>query len=70
MGITARRLMELGLIDNIISEPLGGAHRFPEEMAANLKKTLVEQLRVLESEPQDKRMQARFDKLMSYGIHE
>ena len=70
MGITARRLKELGLIDNIISEPLGGAHRYPKEMAATLKQTLLEQLKVLESESQEKRMQARFDKLMSYGIHE
>ncbi len=70
MGITARRLKELGLIDNIISEPLGGAHRFPDQMAATLKDTLVSQLNELDQQSQDERMNARFDKLMSYGIHE
>ena len=70
MGITARRLKELGLIDNIISEPLGGAHRFPDQMATTLKDTLVSQLNELDQQSQDERMNARFDKLMSYGIHE
>ncbi len=70
MGITARRLKELGLIDNIIDEPLGGAHRFPKEMADTLKDTLLTQLSELNNETLDSRMQARFDKLMSYGIHE
>lgn len=70
MGITARRLKKLGLIDNIIEEPLGGAHRKPNEMAATLKQTLIEQLNELDAVDQGKRLEARFDKLMSYGIHE
>lgn len=70
MGITARRLKELGLIDNIIPEPLGGAHRFPEEMATTLKQTLITQLNELQQTPKAQRMEARFDKLMSYGVHE
>ena len=70
MGITARRLESLDLIDNIIQEPMGGAHRAPDEMAQSLKSTILTQLDELEGKDLDSMMQERFDKLMSYGIHD
>ena len=70
MGITARRLHSLGLIDNIIKEPMGGAHRSPDEMAQALKSTILTQLDELKAKDLGSMMQERFDKLMSYGIHE
>jgi len=68
MGITADRLHELGLVDQIISEPLGGAHRDVPLMAANLKKHLVETLDKLEALPEDERLERRYARLMSYGL--
>jgi len=70
MGITARRLKKLGLIDNIITEPMGGAHRKPVEMAGSLKATLSKQLDELANKDIDSLLTERYDKLMSYGIHE
>lgn len=70
MGITARRLKELGLIDHIIEEPMGGAHRAPDVMSQSLKKTLSKQLAELQKQPMDELLNQRFDKLMSYGIHD
>ncbi|HSJ49492.1 MAG TPA: acetyl-CoA carboxylase carboxyltransferase subunit alpha [Gammaproteobacteria bacterium] len=67
LGITAERLKELGLIDGIIPEPLGGAHRDIEQMAATLKQTLVQQLDLLERTPVDKLLSDRYQRLMSYG---
>lgn len=67
LGITAERLKELGLIDGIIPEPLGGAHRDIEQMAATLKQTLVQQLDLLEHTSVDKLLSDRYQRLMSYG---
>ena len=67
LGITAPRLKELGLIDGIIPEPLGGAHRDVEQMAATLKQTLLQQLDQLERIPVDKLLADRYQRLMSYG---
>ena len=67
LGITAGRLKTLGLIDKIISEPLGGAHRDPEAMMLTMKKALAESLRPLQDLPLDDLVKARFDKLMGYG---
>ena len=53
MGLTATRLKELGLIDNIVPEPLGGAHRNYHEMARNLKQCLVEELNELDTFDKD-----------------
>ncbi len=68
MGITSERLHELGLVDQIISEPLGGAHRDVPLMAANLKKHLIEALDKLEALPADERLERRYQRLMSYGL--
>jgi acetyl-CoA carboxylase carboxyl transferase subunit alpha len=67
LGITANRLKTLGLIDRIVSEPLGGAHRDPAATAQNLKKALGDALRaVAEKSPADL-VEERFERLMGYG---
>jgi acetyl-coA carboxylase, carboxyl transferase, alpha subunit len=67
MGLTATRLKELGLIDNIVQEPLGGAHRNYREMACNLKHCLVEELNELDTFDKDGLLERRYERLMSYG---
>ena len=67
MGLTAARLKELGLIDNIVQEPLGGAHRNYHEMARNLKHCLVEELNELDTFDKDGLLERRYERLMSYG---
>ncbi len=67
MGLTAPRLKELGLIDEIIEEPLGGAHRDPLKMAENLKATLLKQLDELAEYDKDLLLERRYQRLMSYG---
>jgi acetyl-CoA carboxylase carboxyl transferase subunit alpha len=67
LGITATRLKTLGLVDKIISEPLGGAHRDYPAMMQSLKKTLQETLKQVQSHTTDEMLQARFSRLMSYG---
>jgi len=70
MGITAPRLRELGLIDEIVPEPLGGAHRDLDAMTANLKQSLIATLDALESIPTEKLLEARYARLMQYGKFE
>jgi acetyl-CoA carboxylase carboxyl transferase subunit alpha len=67
MGITAPRLHSLNLIDSIIPEPLGGAHRNYDQVASSLKLNLIESLDVLESITIDKLLDQRYQKLMSFG---
>ena len=67
LGITAGRLKTLGLIDKIITEPLGGAHRDHAAMAQNLKKALQDALRSFANKGVDELIEARFDRLMDYG---
>lgn len=67
MGITAQRLLSLKLIDNIIQEPLGGAHRDFDQVASSLKQNLVETLDALESVTIDKLLEQRYQKLMAFG---
>lgn len=67
MGLTADRLKELELIDSIVAEPLGGAHRNYQEMAQNLKQRLVEDLNELEQLDQSQLLDRRYQRLMSYG---
>lgn len=67
MGLTATRLKELGLIDNIVPEPLGGAHRNYHEMARNLKQCLVEELNELDTFDKEGLLERRYERLMSYG---
>ncbi|WCE30429.1 acetyl-CoA carboxylase carboxyl transferase subunit alpha [Vibrio sp. SCSIO 43137] len=67
MGLTADRLKELELIDEIIEEPLGGAHRDPVQMAANMKATLLKQLEDLDQLDHDNLLERRYQRLMNYG---
>ena len=67
MGITAQRLKTLGLIDKIVSEPLGGAHRDHAAMAQNLKKALQDALKQLSALSTDELLATRYERLMSYG---
>jgi len=67
MGITAKRIKESGLIDNIVEEPLGGAHRDMDIMAANLKQALKANLTELESLTKEELIEKRYDRLMSFG---
>jgi len=67
MGITAHRLKTLGLIDKIVNEPLGGAHRDHAAMAHNLKKALQDALKNLSALPTAELLTTRYERLMSYG---
>ncbi len=67
MGITSERLKELELVDQVVNEPLGGAHRDLDGMASNLKAALLENLDVLDSIPLDKLLENRYQRLMQYG---
>ena len=67
MGLTAPRLKELELVDQVIEEPLGGAHRDVDVMAVNIKAALHETLGHLIDLPVDKLLEARYARLMSFG---
>ncbi|MBI5007163.1 MAG: acetyl-CoA carboxylase carboxyltransferase subunit alpha [Nitrosomonadales bacterium] len=67
LGITATRLKTLGLVDKIISEPLGGAHRDYEAMMQTMKKALQDTLSQVQAQAPGEMLQARFNRLMSYG---
>ncbi|NVK22750.1 MAG: acetyl-CoA carboxylase carboxyl transferase subunit alpha [Kangiellaceae bacterium] len=67
MGITANRIKELGLIDNIVAEPLGGAHRNYQEMAKNLKARLMQDLNDVQQLSTEQLLAQRYNKLMSFG---
>ncbi len=67
LGITATRLKTLGLVDKIVSEPLGGAHRDYPAMMQSLKKALQDTLKQVQSQTTDEMLQTRFSRLMSYG---
>jgi acetyl-CoA carboxylase carboxyl transferase subunit alpha len=67
MGVTSSVLKELGITDESIEEPLGGAHRDPETMATTLRERLIEQLDRLQSQPVATLLENRFARLMSYG---
>ncbi|MDE2395957.1 MAG: acetyl-CoA carboxylase carboxyltransferase subunit alpha [Burkholderiales bacterium] len=67
LGITAHRLKALGVIDKIVNEPVGGAHRDPKWMAAHLKRALNDALRqVVDLKPKEL-LQRRYERLQSYG---
>ncbi|MBQ0213746.1 acetyl-CoA carboxylase carboxyl transferase subunit alpha [Proteus vulgaris] len=67
MGITANRLKELKLIDNVISEPLGGAHRHYDEIAASLKAQIQSDLKELDAFDSEELTNRRYQRLMEYG---
>src|SRR5579872_477433 len=67
LKITARNLMELNLVDEVVPEPLGGAHNDPETMAATLKKHLLGQLKQLDNVPAPERLKQRYARFRSHG---
>lgn len=67
MGVSAGQIKELGLINQIVTEPLGGAHRDYDAMAANLKATLKQQLSQLSSLSTEELLAQRYERLMSFG---
>jgi len=69
MGITAARLQKLGLVDEVLREPLGGAHRDPHAMAEDLKAALLRHLREVEQWPEDQLLERRYARLRSQGVY-
>lgn len=67
MGITAERLLSLNLVDAVVPEPPGGAHRNPDEMARLLKKALISALRPLQTMPVNGLLERRRERLAAYG---
>jgi len=70
LGITAERLKYLGLVDEIIAEPLGGAHRDYGVSSVNLKNALLAQLNALKTKSSDELVSARYQRYMGYGNFE
>ena len=70
LGITSGRLKSLGLIDEIIPEPLGGAHKDPDEVALKIADCIEQQLSQLENMPAEELLDKRFQKLLSFGEYQ
>ncbi len=69
MGLTAPQLTKFGLVDEIVPEPVGGAHRNPDNMSQILKQRFVTILKKLQNQSIDALLKNRYEKLMSYGKH-
>jgi acetyl-CoA carboxylase carboxyl transferase subunit alpha len=69
MGITAERLGKLGLVDEIVKEPLGGAHRDPQAMAESLKAAILRHLREVEQLPEEQLLERRYQRLRGQGVY-
>ena len=67
MGLSAERLKQLGFVDELVKEPLGGAHRDFELMAENLRKALIRQMKKLRAMDNDRLLGRRYERLLSYG---
>lgn len=67
MGLTAERLKELGFVDTLVPEPLGGAHRNPQEVVASLKTALNQALDKLDKNSEEELLERRYQRLMSYS---
>ncbi|MGE3316830.1 MAG: carboxyl transferase domain-containing protein, partial [Planctomycetaceae bacterium] len=70
LKFTSRNLLEMGIIDEIIPEPLGGAHRDHRQMAANLKQSLLKSLRDLGNIPASQLVDRRYEKFRKLGVFE
>lgn len=70
LGLTAKRLHSLGLVDKVVREPIGGAHRNPRQMATRLKAVLLNELDTLEQIPVEQLLQRRYERLRGYGAYE
>ena len=67
LGITAHRLKALGIVDKIVNEPVGGAHRDHKQMTAFLKRALVDAYRQVSDLKTKELLERRYERLMSYG---
>ena len=67
LGITSDRLLQLGLVDEVIPEPLGGAHKDPEKVAAQVGDCLASQLEELDKLTTESLLEDRYQRLLSYG---
>lgn len=67
MGVTSDNLEQLGIVDETIPEPLGGAHRDIDTMSENLKQHLIGQLEDLQKIPTEQLLEQRYQRVMSYG---
>ncbi len=67
LGITADHLKKVGLADEVVPEPLGGAHRNKEAMMESVRQSLIKQLSRLKKQPIDILLSTRYQRLMSYG---
>jgi acetyl-CoA carboxylase carboxyl transferase subunit alpha len=70
MNLTADKIIKLQLIDEVIPEPLGGAHRDYEAVAQSIKKELIKQLTELQSYPMATLLEERYKRIMSYGLNQ
>ncbi len=70
LGLTARRLRGLGLVDKVVREPIGGAHRNPRQTAIRLKTVLMNELDALQQLPLDDLVARRYQRLRGYGAYE
>ncbi len=68
LKLTAKDLLEMKIIDGIIKEPLGGAHRSPSETAENIKKVILKDLASLKDISKDKLVDMRYDKIRAIGV--
>jgi acetyl-CoA carboxylase carboxyl transferase subunit alpha len=69
MGITAERLSKFGVVDEVVREPLGGAHRDPQAMADGLKEALLKHLRDVGQLPEDELLNQRYARLRAQGVY-
>lgn len=67
LGITAHRLKALGVVDKIVNEPVGGAHRDPKQMSAFLKRALTDAFRQVSDLKIKELLDRRYERLQSYG---
>ncbi|NCF61990.1 MAG: acetyl-CoA carboxylase carboxyltransferase subunit alpha [Gammaproteobacteria bacterium] len=70
LGITSSRLKQLGLVDEVIPEPLGGAHKEPDEVARRIADCLENQLKALDAKTTDQLLEERYQRLMDYGEYQ
>ena len=70
LGLTAKRLLGLGLIDKVVRDPTGGAHRNPVQMARRLKAVLLNELDALAGTPIETLLENRYRRLRGYGAYE
>jgi acetyl-CoA carboxylase carboxyl transferase subunit alpha len=69
MGVSAERIAKLGIVDEVLKEPLGGAHRDPQAMSDTLKEALLRHLNELQARPLEQLMTAREQRLRGYGVY-